>query len=35
MSLWLTIPVGVGVIAAFIAVIRRGRAGVTTLHIDR
>jgi hypothetical protein len=35
MSFWLTIPLGFGVIAVIIALIRRGRGTVTTLHIFR
>jgi len=34
MSLWLTIPLGGGIIAAIIAVIKRHSSSVTTLHID-
>lgn len=34
MSLWLTIPIGVAIIAVFIAVITRRGSSVTTLHID-
>jgi hypothetical protein len=34
MSLWLTIPLGVGIIAGIIAVIKRRASSVTTLHID-
>jgi hypothetical protein len=34
MSLWLTIPLGVGVLAAIIAVIRSRPSSVTALHID-
>ena len=34
MSLWLTIPVGVAIVSALIAVIARRRSGVTALHID-
>ena len=35
MSLWLTIPLGVTIIAVLIAVIKRRTSGVTMLHIDR
>jgi hypothetical protein len=34
MALWLTIALGVGIIAVLITVIKRRRSGVTTLHID-
>jgi len=34
MSLWFTIPLGVGIIAVLIAVIKRRTSGVTMLHID-
>jgi hypothetical protein len=34
MSLWLTILLGVGIIAAFVTVIKRRASGVTTLRID-
>jgi len=34
MSLWFTIPLGVGIIAAIIAVIKRRGSSVTTLRID-
>jgi len=34
MALWLTIPIGVGIIAVLIAVIKRHASGVTSLHID-
>ena len=34
MSLLLTIPLGVGVLAVIIAVIMRRESSVTTLHID-
>ena len=34
MSIWFAISLGVGVFGALMAVIRRGRATVTTLHID-
>jgi hypothetical protein len=34
MSLWLTILVGVGIIAVLIAVIKGHASGVTSLHID-
>jgi hypothetical protein len=34
MSLWLTILLGVGILAAIIAVIKRRASGVTTLRID-
>jgi hypothetical protein len=35
MSIWLTIPLGVGIIAVLIAVIRGRSSGVTALRIDR
>ena len=35
MSLWLTIPLGVGVFAVIIAVIKGRASSVTALHIDR
>jgi hypothetical protein len=35
MSLWLTIPLGVGIVAVLIAVIKRRASSVTSLHIDR
>jgi hypothetical protein len=35
MSLWLTIPLGVAVIAVIVAVIKRRTSRVTALHIDR
>jgi hypothetical protein len=34
MSLWLTIPLGVGILAVIIAVIARRASSVTALHID-
>jgi hypothetical protein len=34
MSLWLTIPLGVGIIAVIIAVIKRRASNVVGLHID-
>jgi hypothetical protein len=34
MSLWLTIPVGIGIFTGLIAVIKRHASGVTSLHID-
>jgi len=34
MSLWLTIPLGVGIMTILIAVIKRRASGVTSLHID-
>ena len=34
MALWLTIPIGVGIIAVLIGVIKRHASGVTSLHID-
>ena len=33
MSLWFTIPLGVGMLAVLIAVIKRRTSGVTMLHI--
>jgi len=35
MSLWLTIPLGVAIVAVVVAVIKRRASGVTTLHIVR
>jgi hypothetical protein len=36
MSIWLAIPIGVAIIAVFIAAIRRGSASsVTDLHLHR
>jgi hypothetical protein len=35
MSLWLTVLVGVGILAAIVAVVKRRESGVTTLRIDR
>jgi hypothetical protein len=34
MSLWLTIPVGVGIIAVLITLFKRRTSAVTTLRID-
>jgi hypothetical protein len=34
MSLWLTISLGIGIIAVFVTVIKRRTSRVTTLHID-
>jgi hypothetical protein len=34
MAFWLTIALGVGIIAVLITVIKRRRSSVTTLHID-
>jgi len=34
MAIWSIIPLGVGIVAAFIAVVGHGRSSVTTLHID-
>jgi hypothetical protein len=34
MSVWLTILLGVGIIAVLIAVLKRRSSSVTTLHID-
>ena len=34
MSLWLTVLLGVGIIAVLIAVLRRRASSVTILHID-
>ena len=34
MSLWLTIPFALGIIAALIAVIKSRSSNVTALHID-
>jgi hypothetical protein len=34
MSFWLTIPLGVGIIAVIIALIKRRGSSVTGLHID-
>jgi len=34
MSVWFAIPLGVGIIAVLIAVIRRRASNVTKLHID-
>jgi hypothetical protein len=34
MSLWLTILLGVGILAVIIAVIKRRASSVTKLHID-
>jgi hypothetical protein len=34
MSLWLTIPLGVGIIGVLMAVFTRRTGGVTALHID-
>ena len=34
MSLWLTIPLAVAVVALVVAVIKRRTSRVTTLHID-
>jgi hypothetical protein len=34
MALWLTIPLGAGIIAVLIAVVKRRASNVTTLHID-
>jgi hypothetical protein len=34
MPLWLTVSLGIGIIAAIIAVIKRRTSDVTTLHID-
>jgi hypothetical protein len=34
MSLWLAIPLGVGIVLVLIAVVRRRSSGVTTLHIE-
>jgi hypothetical protein len=34
MSLWSAIPLGVAIIAALVAVIKRRSSRVTTLHID-
>jgi hypothetical protein len=35
MSLWFTIPLGAGILAILITLIRRrGASSVTTLHID-
>ena len=34
MSLWSTIPLGVGIIGVVIAVVKRRTSGVATLHID-
>jgi hypothetical protein len=35
MSVWLTIPLGIGLIALIVAVIQRRASSVTGLHIDR
>ena len=35
MSVWLTIPLGLGIIAVIIGVIKRRASGVTELRIDR
>ena len=35
MSVWLTIPLGLGIIAVIVAVIKRRASSVTGLHIDR
>jgi hypothetical protein len=36
MSIWLTIPIGVAIIAALIAAVRRsGTSNVTALHLRR
>jgi len=34
MSLWLAIPIGVGIIAVVIALIKRRASSMTTLHIE-
>ena len=34
MSLWLTVPLGVAIIAVVVSFIKRRTSRVTTLHID-
>jgi hypothetical protein len=34
MSLWLTLPLGVAIIALLIVLVKRGGSGATALHID-
>jgi hypothetical protein len=35
MLIWFTIPLGIGIMAAVMATIRRRTSSVTALHLDR